>query len=44
MGILIDKLSPRTKGPLPEKLLAQQDQKLRFYITEKPDKNQEKFY
>jgi hypothetical protein len=46
MGILIGKLSPRTKRPLPEKLLVleQQDQKLSIYITEKPDKNQEKFY
>ena len=44
MGILIVKLSPGSEGPLPGKLLEQQDQKLNIHTNEKPDKNQEKFY
>ena len=39
MEILIGKLSPGSEGPLPEKLLEQQDQKLSIHINEKPDKS-----
>ena len=44
MGILIGKLSPGSEGPLPEKLLEQQDQEINIHTNEKSDKNQEKFY